>query len=188
MKILINTQYKENYGAHDWDGKGHCPQYWKFKGGSTYVVENVSDNFAGTDLYGAAVEGWDVLHENFPKVVEAITVNDYSQQEYILDAQLLADDTDLDIEAWDVPYYLNIDSNGNVTCERTVANGEYGWMRKEILSKYEQWEMGPNQNRENYRCSYIMDDGSQLLGNQELQKYLTRCDLQMEHEVTGVAV
>ena len=38
MKLVIHTQFKENYGAHDWDGR-ECPQYWKFKGGSTYVVE-----------------------------------------------------------------------------------------------------------------------------------------------------
>ena len=28
MKLVIQTQYKENYGYHDWDGKGECPQYW----------------------------------------------------------------------------------------------------------------------------------------------------------------
>ena len=38
MRLVIHTQYRENYGAHDWDGKGECPQYWKLKGGSTYVV------------------------------------------------------------------------------------------------------------------------------------------------------
>jgi len=31
----------ENYGAHDWDGQGECPQYWKMKGGSSYKVRNV---------------------------------------------------------------------------------------------------------------------------------------------------
>ena len=40
MKLLITTQVYENYGAHDWDGKGLCPQYWKAKGGSDYVVRN----------------------------------------------------------------------------------------------------------------------------------------------------
>jgi hypothetical protein len=40
--LVIQTQYKENYGAHDWDGKGECPQYWKFKGGSTYFVTNLT--------------------------------------------------------------------------------------------------------------------------------------------------
>ena len=36
MQLLITTQIQENYGAHDWDGKGTCPQYWKFKGGNDY--------------------------------------------------------------------------------------------------------------------------------------------------------
>jgi hypothetical protein len=39
MKLLITTQVYENYGAHDWDGVGECPQYWKAKGGSDYVVK-----------------------------------------------------------------------------------------------------------------------------------------------------
>jgi hypothetical protein len=40
MKLLITTQVYENYGAHDWDGKGECPQYWKAKGGNDYVIKN----------------------------------------------------------------------------------------------------------------------------------------------------
>ena len=36
MKLMITTQIQENYGAHDWDGTGACPQYWKFKGGNDY--------------------------------------------------------------------------------------------------------------------------------------------------------
>jgi hypothetical protein len=38
-KLLISTQVYENYGAHDWEGEGECPQYWKAKGGSDYVVK-----------------------------------------------------------------------------------------------------------------------------------------------------
>ena len=38
-KLLITTQVYENYGAHDWDGVGECPSYWKAKGGSDYVVK-----------------------------------------------------------------------------------------------------------------------------------------------------
>ena len=38
-KLLITTQVYENYGAHDWDGTGECPQYWKAKGGMDYVVK-----------------------------------------------------------------------------------------------------------------------------------------------------
>ncbi len=44
MKLLITTQVYENYGAHDWDGVGACPSYWKAKGGSDYVVKNINVN------------------------------------------------------------------------------------------------------------------------------------------------
>lgn len=43
-KLLITTQIYENYGAHDWDGEGECPQYWKAKGGIDYVVKNFKSN------------------------------------------------------------------------------------------------------------------------------------------------
>jgi len=39
MQLLITTQTQENYGAHDWDGEGACPQYWKFKGGMDYKYD-----------------------------------------------------------------------------------------------------------------------------------------------------
>ena len=39
MQLLITTQIQENYGAHDWDGEGACPQYWKFKGGQDYKYD-----------------------------------------------------------------------------------------------------------------------------------------------------
>jgi hypothetical protein len=35
-KLLISTQVLENYGAHDWDGEGEVPQYWKAKGGRDF--------------------------------------------------------------------------------------------------------------------------------------------------------
>jgi hypothetical protein len=38
---VIDTQYKENYGAHDWNGEGECPQRWKFKGGSCIKITDV---------------------------------------------------------------------------------------------------------------------------------------------------
>ena len=40
--LVIWTQYRENYGAHAWDGAGECPQYWKNKGGGTYVYQNLT--------------------------------------------------------------------------------------------------------------------------------------------------
>ena len=56
MKLLISTQNYENYGAHDWDGVGECPQYWKAKGGSDYVVKNFT-NFNNTTEVVMALRG-----------------------------------------------------------------------------------------------------------------------------------
>ena len=33
ITLVALTQIRENYGAHDWDGKDTCPDYWKMKGG-----------------------------------------------------------------------------------------------------------------------------------------------------------
>ena len=41
MKFVISTQYLENYGYHDSresDGKYPENHYWKFKGGTDYIV------------------------------------------------------------------------------------------------------------------------------------------------------
>lgn len=54
MKLLITTQIQENYGAHDWDGEGTCPQYWKFKGGNDYVVKKFK---GGSEAATQAVMG-----------------------------------------------------------------------------------------------------------------------------------
>ena len=44
MMLVISTQVHENYGAHDWDGNGTCPQYWKAKGGADYKITNIPLN------------------------------------------------------------------------------------------------------------------------------------------------
>jgi len=40
MNVEVNTQIRENYGAHEWDGVGECPQCWKSKGGEDWVIMN----------------------------------------------------------------------------------------------------------------------------------------------------
>ena len=48
MKLVISTQCRENYGAHDWDGQGSVPQYWKNKSGSEYIVDDI-EHFVAID-------------------------------------------------------------------------------------------------------------------------------------------
>lgn len=44
MKALIVTQIYENYGAHDWDGEGSCPEYWKAKGSGEYYIKDMTES------------------------------------------------------------------------------------------------------------------------------------------------
>jgi hypothetical protein len=81
FNVVIATQYYENYGAHDWDGKGQCPQYWKPKGGSEYRHPRVLELNEADDK--ALVAG--LVKEATDKVAHS---TDYSQ-EYVLDWYLL---------------------------------------------------------------------------------------------------
>jgi hypothetical protein len=77
-KLLISTQVYENYGAHAWDGEGACPQRWKAKGGSDYVVKNFSEFLRVKE----------VVESLRSKVEED---NDY-YREHIIDWEIVEDD------------------------------------------------------------------------------------------------
>jgi hypothetical protein len=78
-KLLITTQVYENYGAHDWDGVGECPQYWKAKGGNDYVVKKFKDFSAvsetvmalrsqieqDNDGFRETIIGWEIVGDKY---------------------------------------------------------------------------------------------------------------------------
>lgn len=51
MKLVIITQCRENYGVHEWDGEGEIPQYWKNKGGSEYILEDLEHYISINDEF-----------------------------------------------------------------------------------------------------------------------------------------
>lgn len=65
MKLFVTTQYRENYAAWDWDGKGACPQYWKNKGGRDYFLQlgNPLDLTVVEDLVKAVVAKVEVRND-----------------------------------------------------------------------------------------------------------------------------
>jgi hypothetical protein len=89
MKLHIITQYMENYGAHDWDGTGECPQYWKMKGGEDYFILNVDDT--EVDAAIAQVRG-------------DIEWNDIGSRQYIIGYGLVADDFMTEFEISQLEY------------------------------------------------------------------------------------
>ena len=108
MMLVIRTQFMENYGAHDWDGEGECPQYWKMKGGSEYKVTNVP------------------LNIDYQEVVSMANVekNNEYVREYILDWSIEGDD----YLSWFEKSQLEYD--GVVACKEPTVdynelNGEF---------------------------------------------------------------
>ena len=91
MKLLITTQVYENYGAHDWDGVGECPSYWKAKGGSDYVIKKFGGDAADATLavmaarklieedndhFRETITGWEIVAD------DALTEFEQSQLNY----------------------------------------------------------------------------------------------------------
>ena len=78
-KLLITTQVYENYGAHDWDGVGECPQYWKAKGGNDYVVKKFKDINRVTETVMALRGQIEQDNEGFRETIIGweVVANDY---------------------------------------------------------------------------------------------------------------
>ena len=156
-KLVIQTQYLENYAAWDWDGQGQCPQGWKPKGGSTYVLPN-----CGADVDMDAV---------VDAVSPHITTNNDHTREYIISYEVV--DSNVQVcEDWETVTEFNF-IGGNVNFMKVTDNREDGYMRREILEKIETWTMGEGyMDRNNYKVEFLMEDGDFVVGNDELVEWL----------------
>ena len=98
IKMVIDTQHRENYAAHDWSGEGEAPQAWKYKGGDTYVVEHIHDHTVCADM----------LVELKPLIEH---FDDYFE-EYILDWKIVGDSEPV-CEKWESPVVLRKVDSGD---------------------------------------------------------------------------
>ena len=113
IRIVFQTQYLENYGAHCWDGEGECPQRWKPKGGSTYVVSCTPSQLADVEWYRAVQNG-------------IAKRNDY-EQEYIIYEQVVdaIDYVESDhVEFWEAPINVHVSIGGDLLMEQQALNWE----------------------------------------------------------------
>jgi len=149
MKLVIQTQVRENYGAHDWDGEGECPQYWKCKGGETYVVPSLT-----------VAQVLKIKDTGIPTLKSLVETSNESFQEYMIDWSIMDDDATV-CEAWETPFELFYEQ-GRWVARRTVMNDAYGYMRQEVAFKTEQYDMLSGGERANYDVSYTFRDGRVL--------------------------
>ena len=157
QKLVIQTQYKENYAYPDWDGKGECPDGWKFKGGCTYVVNSFKD--------------FDNVTKVMDKLSELITVDNDGFKEYILYWEIVPQSRKV-CEDWETVTQLWLNPVGKWEALKITDNREDGYMRKEILEKTESWTMAPENERLQYKVEFLMEDGDYALGDKGLKEWI----------------
>lgn len=161
MKAIIQTQHMENYGAHDWDGTGECPQYWKPKGGNTYIFNcTVEENMSR--------EWWD-------RVEAACTSKSEYFEEYSV-GETVVDDIDFRLAdycaEWDAPYYGTIKEDC-ICFNRTTNNTEFGYMRKEIAKEFTAYDVLNNGEIVQHGVAYEMVNGD-VIRYSELSAWLDK--------------
>jgi len=76
--FIVMTQTLENYGAHCEDGKfSSGNHYWKFKGGDTYLVEDLDRPQDATAFVAALVMENGIGYKEYP--TETMTVSEWEQ-------------------------------------------------------------------------------------------------------------
>jgi hypothetical protein len=153
MKIVITTQHRENYGSTD-------QPYWKFKGGDTYVVPNLS-----------VKQVMQVKERGIPTLTELVSSSNSMFEEYVIDWSILDDDAVV-CDEWETPFNLYWEGSRWVA-RRTVVNGEHGYMRFEVASKTEEYVMLMGGDRADYKVSYTMKDGTVVTGD-EVEAYFRK--------------
>ena len=142
MKLVIQTQIRENYAAHNgFNGE----YYWKMKGGNTYVVRDLSPRQSERAKGGIPT---------LTKLIEE--KNDY-YEEYILGFEVVEDDS-YECEEWETPIEFSWGGD-RWLASRTIKNKEYGYMRRDILAKREEWIPLDGAERAHYKCEYLTDAG-----------------------------
>lgn len=153
MKVVITTQIRENYGSAD-------KPYWKFKGGDVYVVPNLS-----------VAQTLKVKESGIPTLTALIETRNEGFEEFVIDWSILDDDAVV-CEPWETPFELFWEQ-GRWTARRTTENGEYSFMRQEVLRKVEEYDMLMQGGRENYTATYVMRNGD-IVNSKDMEAYLTK--------------
>lgn len=158
MKIVITTQYMENYGAHDWDGEGKCPQYWKSKGGDIYVIENLTQ-----------AQAEDFLENKIQKLYELIEYSNEGSKEFVIGTSI-AEDTTVIHDEWETPNIIKVE-NDIFTVSRITKNDEYGYLNQKISEKKEMYVMTAGGGRDNYKVDYLLKTG-ELVNSENIMSFL----------------
>jgi hypothetical protein len=153
MKVVIYTQVRENYGTV-------AEPYWKMKGGEVFVVPDLT-----------VEQTLKVKERGIPTLKALIETHSDMFEEYVVDYAILDNDVKV-CEPWETPFELRW-IGGRWVANRTVENGEYGYMNSKVERKTEEYDMEMAGGRANYRVVYTMRDGAIVTGDQ-VSEYLAK--------------
>ena len=156
MKLLISTQIRENYAAHN----GFTGEYyWKYKGGNTYIVRGIT-----------VPQAMKIAEDGIPTLTDLITEKNEYFEEYILNWEIL-DDCEADpIDPWETPIEYTWGGD-RWLAQRVIDNTtEYGYMRGDIATKTEKWIPMSGGERAHFECEYVLKTG-EVLDYKGLEEY-----------------
>ena len=165
-KLVINTQYMENYGDLE-------SPYMKFKGGNTYELPNCGDlneNEVAT-----------IVAQVRPYITTTLLESNGGCEEYIVDFKVVSHSTKT-VEDWETVTNFTL-IGGSVNFMKVTDNREDGWMKKEILERTETWtgDMSDTK-RGDYKSEYLMEDGD-IISHKELGEWF-ELNAPVESEIT----
>lgn len=144
MHVIIWTQYRENYGFENGQ------HYWKNKGGSTYVV---------TDITTEEVAFPGKLPAIMKELFSLIEYSNEASSESVVDWELRDDlqaDLDNTPDSWDTPIFIRREGDEFLASQTTHNDGQF---RDEIATQHETWNMIWESDRRNYKVEYTLRDG-----------------------------
>lgn len=144
MKLVIRTQFYENYGAHNWDGEGECPQYWKPKGGSTFVFPGLDWMYAAAGTYKGLVE----------RACNLVSYSNEYAEEYVIDWSFEEDDAVV-ADSWEsiVQYRESVPNVFDAYQSVKPMNGSFNYGVEKLE---ESWvEIGMPGNEQSVREEYV---------------------------------
>ena len=83
MTYKVHTQTLENYGAHSESGKFEDGKaYWKFKGGTTYIVTGVDRLQDAVAFIASIATANNIFYKEFVSSYEEVVISEATQDEY----------------------------------------------------------------------------------------------------------
>ena len=152
--LVIQTQHRENYAAHnECYEHGVDEAHWKFKGGSTYFV---------TDLSSAQINK--IVHGGIPTLTKLVEYSNEASEEYVIDWEIRDLGKDGDgkgpiCEHWETPIQFRWGGDRWLAQTNHTPRDRDNFWRKGIISKAEQWIPLPGNERSDYKCQYKTANG-----------------------------